>query len=251
MKKININSKKYDFLDKNNFINENIKNMKNGDYLVFPTVLNKYELDTALKVAQTKIGFTHCYFAFDIGKCHDFNYNEWKFLINYAKQNNMKFLVNVSEEYNAYDMENYIERFSRINSEGQKELAFDYNYYSIIDSSLTSNRKNDYITTGIPVDNFIVISNVEKLNIDQYINDVDKGTNMIGFTLLEGETFNNSMLKKMKKVIDSLMDKYPDSKYDIVFSSAIRYYTNDEFDKLLKLEKYIKDKVSKVKRSYY
>ena len=238
MRHIDINSKKHYFLDKNNHLNKNISNIKNGDYLVFPPVIDKFELDTALSIAKTKI-------AFDVSKCHDFNYNEWKFLINYAKQNNIKFLVNTSEEYDAFDLENYIEKFSRINKEGKKTLAFDYDYYSITDSSLLLNRKDDYVNNATPADNFIVISNIKPLSIDKYIASIPKDYNMIGFTLLEGETFNNLMVRKMKKAIDCLSNKCSDNKYDITFSSALRYYTSDEFDKLLKVEKYIQKKYNK------
>lgn len=79
---------------------------------------------------------------------------------------------------------------------------------------------------------------------DSFIDDIERRFNklngLISFDCDNGKGFDEESKNGVIYRINRLKERYPNYKFDIAFTTASRYYTKDEFVKLLELEDWIK-----------
>lgn len=221
--------------------------LRDGDAIGLPISFSEDTLDFYLNSIKKNIKnrmindfWTKNYsIVFNVMENHDYTYDEWLYLINYAKNNNIKFLVNILEHYTPEEMENYIEKFAINDHDNKKRFIFHNNNLKSMDNPLL---KDNDAFKYIGISSSLTVNEFNESDIDEYIEKQrSKKLNQFDFVLKDGEQLEIDEVNNIKKVIDYIKEKYPNNLFDISFSSNFQYYTKDQFLKLLELENYIKE----------
>ena len=178
--------------------------------------------------------------SFDVTRIHNLKYDEWMYLINFAKTHNINFKVNEFEEYTPDDLENYVNKFARV-KDGKKVMAFETGYYVTKNNPLYVDRENDEDILEDKDSQEVVYTDAKGFNLSRYIRTVkNKYNNVISFEMKPGVTFNDEVKGDIIRIVDKLKKSYKKDKFDFCFSTTSQYYNKEEFTKLLEVEEYIK-----------
>lgn len=226
--------------------------LNTGDCIGLPISFNEKKLDNYLTIVKQAIQekIISDYFAkeyslvFNVMEKHNYTYNQWKYLIDYARRNNIKFLVNIVEEYTPEEMENYIEKFAKNYKNNIRKFAFDNEFLKIDNNPLIS--KNQYTFKYIGSCSSLTIEKVDESYLNEYIsNQINKGLNRVDFILKDGRKFDVEEVDNIKGIIQFVKNNYQNKTLDISFSSNFQYYTVEQFKKILEIEDYIKEEYNK------
>lgn len=224
--------------------------VNDGDCISLPISFSKRKLNINLsllkKAIKDKIIDTsnaeEYSIVFNVAKLYEYSYNEWRFLIDFAKNNNINFFINVREEYSAIEMENYIEKFVTLDKDGKKKFLFSYSNYMMKDNDLYDGElinSETYYSDSVVTS--IYLNDISEKSLDLYIKEVyEKDNKSIDFILNIREKFDDEKKEKILYAINYLKKAYPGRKFNITFSTYCQYYTKEEFIKLLEVEEYIK-----------
>lgn len=170
------------------------------------------------------------------------SYDEWKILINFANDHNINFRVNLREEYTPDEMDQYIEAFSK-EKDGKRDFVFNRESLMSKDNPFLEDvNKDDTILKNMNISTSFFINKEYRgyfqRNADYAFNKLDG--NMI-FDLENGKLFDDKAKEEVLWRINFLKENYPNYTFNISFSTGDRYYTKDEFIKILEVEEYIKN----------
>ena len=215
--------------------------LKPDDVCLLPMTLNEPLLDFNYRrlFKYVKKGVV-LNLSFDVTRIHNLKYDEWMYLINFAKTHNINFKVNEFEEYTPDELENYVNKFSRV-KDGKKEMVFETGYYITKNNPLYVDRENDEDILEDKASQEVIYTDAKGFNLSRYIRTVkNKYNNVISFEMKPGVTFNDEVKGDIIRIVDKLKKSYKKDKFDFCFSTTSQYYNKEEFTKLLEVEEYIK-----------
>ena len=244
------NNKQYsiDFDFEKNINNISPIVLNNGDYINIPAILpfNKefYEMHFNYIKKLINNNKIKCIddgtfsIVLEFNKLNTTDYNDWVSILTFAKKNNLQFKINEKTEYNPKEMKNYIDKFCTLDIKGRKKFIFE-------EDSFFSNN-NPFIPSENDPD---VILDIEKicLHLDDQIEDTIKwylercNSKKIILVSKEGN-FEQKHLNYAKRALETLKEFCSGGNKEIYFGSRHHYYTSEEFKRLLKFEKYCKEK---------
>ena len=233
-------------LDENGYVKKQHVNMGYGNKrLVFPLSFDRDILEENMEIINemrsTYIGDEQLSFNLTNNIQQSISCGQWQILLDFALENNINFRTSVREEYTPEEMKNYIDSFTKVEN-GVKKFVFDRETRSVPNNIFlddTSNTESIFSDTNINISFFI---NNEFRN--DFPNHARKCFDVCNckmtFDLQNGKLLDEEAKEEILWRINYLKENYPEDKFDISFSTVDRYYTKEEFKKILEIEEWIK-----------
>ncbi len=236
--------------DDNNLIKKDkIFVQHNNARLLFPISFDKETLEKNYSIYKEMLeeGFIHSQeinkLSFNLLEIHkSLTCDNWKILIDFAKEHNINFRVNIKEEYTPEEMSNYIQSFIK-KENGIETFVFKREQLENPENPFLEGIENDEnIFKDSNVNTCFYINNEFRDNFKSQIHkSLERFNGQMTLNLQSGKSFDNDAKEEVIWRINYLKENYPDKKIDITFSTANRYYLKEEFIKILEIEEYIKN----------
>lgn len=232
----------YRLFNKNEFMGIKKIKVKDTDCFIVPVSFDENKIIDNLNKLNTAINDKSNIHTklFDVRYINEFSYEEWNNLIKIAEKYDIGFLVNLYEEYSSQDMKTYIEKYTRIEN-NKKELIFNHDLHLISNNILLKNENDtEIVSFDEKIQNFLLIGELNRNNLKSKVKK-HLTNNTIYIKLKYDEILDKNIEEKLKILIDYLTVNYNKNKVDISFLVDNRYFTSNEFNKLLNIENYIRN----------
>ena len=221
--------------------------LNSGDCIGIPISFSQTKLNNYIRIVREAIDDRIIYITdkkdysmvFNVMENHNFTYNQWKYLIEFAKKNNINFFVNILEEYTPEEMENYVEKFARTYKNNRRKLVFNNDSFFVNRNPIINESEEIFKYVGICPS--ISVSSLDKNEIDDYVTKQrNKGLYRLDFLFKDGKNITEVDISNVKNIINYVKETYSNEIFDISFSCNFQFYTKEQFELLMGLEEYIK-----------